>query len=154
MRNHFITCEDCVCVFNYFLYNYTDSFMRNLVPSRRIWEKGDSLSISVNSVINSKIKILKRENYGTFFILFFVFRGKKDKKQLTEANFECLAYFFGNTFFVHLPWIMLQFKNVHTSFYNRVILYFCRFSSVKATCHTWLSFCNTVFFTILQVPYS
>ncbi len=73
------------------------------MPSRRIWEKGDSLSISVNSVINSKIKILKRENYGTFFILFFVFRGKKDKKQLTEANFECLAYFFGNTFFVHLP---------------------------------------------------
>lgn len=37
------------------------------------------------------------------FDLFFVFRGKKDKKQLTEANFECLAYFFGNTFFVHLP---------------------------------------------------
>jgi len=39
------------------------------VPSRRIWEKGDSLSINVNSVINSKykqIKILKRENYGTF----------------------------------------------------------------------------------------
>lgn len=32
------------------------------------------------------------------FVFLFVFRGKKDKKQLTEANFECLAYFFGNIF--------------------------------------------------------
>lgn len=87
MRNHFITCEDCVCVFNYFLYNYTDSFMRNVVPSRRIWEKGDSLSISVNSVINSKykqIKILKRKKLWYIFILVFVFRGKKDKKKTTN----------------------------------------------------------------------
>jgi len=36
------------------------------------------------------------------FVLLFS-EEKKDKKQLTEANFECLAYFFGNTFFVHLP---------------------------------------------------
>lgn len=38
-----------------------------------------------------------------FDFVFCFQRKKKDKKQLTEANFECLANFFGNTFFVHLP---------------------------------------------------
>lgn len=32
------------------------------------------------------------------FDFVFCFQRKKDKKQLTKANFECLAYFFGNTF--------------------------------------------------------
>lgn len=48
--------------------------------------EGDSLSISVNSVINSKykqIKILKRENDGTFIILFVLFFSLK-KKHITN----------------------------------------------------------------------
>ena len=77
MNRHFITCEECVCVFNYFLYNYTDSFMRKLGAKSTNTGERDSLSINVNSVINSKykqIKILKRKkNYGTFLFHLFLF---------------------------------------------------------------------------------